>query len=248
MGEARHKADRAVQETARALHVETPGGRIHVRGDGQSAATPFGPMAFFIEFLMRTGLYAKWIETCPLSDHGPHRSQLSDIVGPWLLSALSGHTRYAPSTTLRADGVLPARLGMTRTVSEDTVRRALSAIEDDAGRPWRQAPLDHTAWPWLTTPWILDVDVTVKPLSGHQEGAVLGDTPKKPGRPSQTDHTDHMAGLRLVLGVDVEAGNQSHANVRRPGVLKLIARLSLDTRPRCVRGDGGFGHDALMVA
>ena len=93
MGEARHKADRAVQETARALHVETPGGRIHVRGDGQSAATPFGHMAFFIEFLRLTGLYAKWIETCPLSSHGPHRSQRSDIVGTGFRSALSGHTR-----------------------------------------------------------------------------------------------------------------------------------------------------------
>jgi hypothetical protein len=34
------------------------------------------------------------------------------------------------------------------------------------------------------TPWILDIDTTVKPLFGHQEGAEVGYNPHKPGRPS----------------------------------------------------------------
>ena len=248
MGEAKRNAEMAIQETARAIGVETPGGRIQVRWDGKSAATPFGQMAFFIEFLMLTGLYAKWIETCPLSYPGPHSSKIADILGTLFLSALSGHKRYAHITTLRADGVMPELLGMCRTVSEDTVRRALSAIDEDAGRTWLQSHLDHATWPLLTAPWILDVDVTVKPLYGHQEGAVLGYNPKKPGRPSHTYHTYQMAGLRLVLGVEVEAGNQSQSNVSLPGLLELIDRLPLDKRPKCVRGDCGFGNDAMMLA
>ena len=137
---------------------------------------------------------------------------------------------------------------MHRTVSEDTVRRALSAIDEDAGRTWLQSHLDHATWPLLTAPWILDVDVTVKPLYGHLAGAVLGYNPKKPGRPSHTYHTYQMAGLRLVLGVEVEAGNQSQSNVTLPGLLELIDRLPLDKRPKCVRGDCGFGNDAMMLA
>lgn len=90
---------------------------------------------------------------------------------------------------------------MERVVSEDTVRRALSAIEEGVGRSWLQDHLDQATWPLLSAPWILDVDVTVKPLYGRQEGAVLGYNPKKPGRPSHTYHTYQMAGLRLVLGV-----------------------------------------------
>ena len=35
----------AIQETARAIRVETPGGRIQVRWDGKSAATPSGCLA-----------------------------------------------------------------------------------------------------------------------------------------------------------------------------------------------------------
>ena len=58
--------------------------------------------------------------------------------------------------------------------------------------------------PWPTTrrtsgncwSWILDVDVTVKPLYGHQEGAVKGYNPHQPGRPSHTYHTYFLSSLR----------------------------------------------------
>jgi hypothetical protein len=36
--------------------------------------------------------------------------------------------------------------------------------------------------PALSLPWILDIDVTVKPLYGHQEAAQIGYNPKKTGR------------------------------------------------------------------
>jgi len=58
----------------------------------------------------------------------------------------------------------------------------------------------------LDAAWILDIDTTVKPLYGKQEGVVVSYNPKKPGRPSHSYHTYLMAGLRLVLGVEVKAG------------------------------------------
>jgi hypothetical protein len=36
---------------------------------------------------------------------------------------LAGHRRYAHISALRFDGVLPELLGMTKVVSEDSVRR-----------------------------------------------------------------------------------------------------------------------------
>lgn len=248
MGEAKRKGEKAIRAMSQAIGVETLGGRIQVKWDAKSTATPFGQMAFFIEFLMLTGLYAKWIETCPLSYSGPHSSKIADILGTWFLSVLSGHRRYAHITTLRADGVMPELLGMSGTVSEDTVRRGLSAIAEEAGQTWLQKHIDESTSALLSAPWILDVDVTVKPLYGHQEGAVLGYNPKKPGRPSHTYHTYQMAGLRLVLGVDVEAGDQSHSNTSLPGLTELLDRMSPEKRPKCVRGDCGFGNDAIMLA
>jgi hypothetical protein len=50
----------------------------------------------------------------------------------------------------------------------------------------------------LSTPWILDLDATVKCLDGKQDGAGVGDNPKQPGRPSPRDHRTVMANTRLA--------------------------------------------------
>jgi hypothetical protein len=56
MGEAKRRADAAVQGTLDALGLETVGGRLQVRWNRGEAATPFGQMAYFAEFLHLTGL------------------------------------------------------------------------------------------------------------------------------------------------------------------------------------------------
>ncbi|MDI3465578.1 MAG: hypothetical protein OJF50_004399 [Nitrospira sp.] len=203
-------------------------------------------MAFFLEFLHLTGLYERWQRACPFTYTGPQGSRREDILGTSVLSLLAGHRRYAHMNAIRFDGVMPELLGMHRVVTEDTVRRFLKAIDETAGMDWLQSHLDACVQPLLSAPWILDVDVTVKPLYGHQESGVMGDNPHKPGRPSYTYHTYQMAGLRLVLGVDVEAGNHRHSHTTLPGLARLIDRLPIEQRPYGVRGDAGFGHDAVM--
>jgi hypothetical protein len=100
--------------------------------------------------------------------------------------------------------------------------------------------------PLFKAPWILDVDTTVKVLYGKQQGAVLGYSPKKPGRPSHTYHTYWVAGLRLVLDAEVLAGNHSHSHYTLPGLIRLLERLAPEPRPYLVRGDCGFGSDPVM--
>jgi hypothetical protein len=46
----------------------------------------------------------------------------------------------------------------------------------------------------LKTPWILDIDTTIKPLYGKQEGAEVGYNPHKPGRPSHALDTYYKKG------------------------------------------------------
>ena len=118
-------------------------------------------MAFFIEYLNLTGLYRRWEEECLLQYAGPHGSRTEDIIGTWFLSVLAGHRRYAHIAALRSDAISPQLLGLSTVVSEDTVRRALRAIDEAAGRAWMQTHLDASIWPLLTAPWILDVDVTM---------------------------------------------------------------------------------------
>jgi len=63
------------------------------------------------------------------------------------------------------------------------VRRNLGKIEEEPGLNWLQGHLDYSVAPLLDEPWVLDVDTTIKPLYGEQEGAELGYNPHKPGRP-----------------------------------------------------------------
>lgn len=90
------------------------------------------------------------------------------------------------------------------------------------------------------------MDTTVKPLYGHQQGAVVGYNPKKPGRPSHTYHTFAMAGTRLILDVDVRAGNQHASNYSASGLWAWFDRTPRDQWPALLRGDAGFGNEAIM--
>src|SRR5438046_10277601 len=137
---------------------------------------------------------------------------------------------------------------MAKVVSEDAVRRALSKIETEAGRSWLQEQLDYCTRPLLREPWILDVDTTVKPLYGHQEGAVLGYNPKKPGRPSHTYHSYMVANLRLVLEVEVQAGNQHAAKHSARGLWPLLERLGPECARGLLRGDKDGGDEGVSCA
>ena len=132
-------------------------------------------------------------------------------MGTLLLSVLCGHWRFAHINAVRGDGVNPPLLGMDKVVSEDTVRMALSGIDENEGLGWLRTQLLETIAPALTLPWILDMDVTVKPLYGNQEGAQVGYNPKKPGRPSHVYHSYFVAGLRISLGVEIRPGKEHAA-------------------------------------
>ena len=66
---------------------------------------------------------------------------------------------------------------------------------------------------------MLDIDASIKPLYGRQEGAEIGYNPTKPMRPNHVLHTFLVANLRLVLD---ELGER---------------------RAALVRGDCGYGNE-----
>jgi hypothetical protein len=248
MGEAKTRLLVRHQQMVEALGLETASGPLKVRWDRKAQSTVYGQMAFFIEFLTATGLFEKWVEDCPLEYKSPNGSSRRDILGTWLLSILSGHWRYAHVSAIRVDGVNPGLLGMSAVVSEDTLRRGLKAIDEKAGSEWLKRHIGCTVLGLLEVPWILDVDVTVKPLYGKQQGAVVGYNPHKPGRPSHAYHSYQVSGLRLMLGVDVLAGNESHANHTLPGLMNLLDGLAANQRPKLVRGDAGLAGEPMLKA
>ena len=259
--------DGALQEQGRLaaeLRVATPGGRFHVRWDEGGSATALGQLAFFAEFLEVSGLFARWVDGCPMAYTSPNAPDVVDVLGTWLLSILDGQRRYAHVAGLRGDGVAPQILGMNKIVSDESLRRALAHLApDQPGRAseeeraaraaqleksaaWMDAALNESTREALRTPWILDADTTVKLLYGHQAGAEIGYNPTKPGRPSHTLHTYWIGNLRMVLDVEVQGGKASAAKHSLPRLRLLIERLAPEERPALARGDNAFGNEGVM--
>ena len=227
--------------------ADTFGGRVHIEWDTTAPVTPLGQLPFFIEYLKQGGLFDGWVADCPLSFTSPNAPRKRDVLGTLLLSVLAGHRRYAHVTALRCDAVNPPLLGMGKVVSEDALRRALVKIDESAGMQWLQAHLDYCVRPLLDEPWVLDVDATIKPLYGHQEGAVVGYNPRKPGRPSHCYHTYMLSDLRLVLRVEVHPGDQHNPTHAATGLWSLLTQLGRERWPRLLRGDAEWGNEGVMA-
>src|ERR1035437_1706245 len=230
-----------------AFSVETPGGRLLIRWDYEASATPNAQLAFFAEFLATTGVYESWLSSCPLSYTSGNAPHKRDVLGTWFLSILAGHHRYAHITGLRGDGVSPQVLGMSKIVSEDALRRALARMSADESRDWLRPHLLTSVQAALNSPWILDIDTTIKTLFGKQSGAEVSYNPHPPGRPSHALHTYFVSNLRMVLDVVVSPGKQHSAAHARPGLSDILNSLNQGQLPALVRGDCGFGNEPFIA-
>jgi hypothetical protein len=242
------KSKQLIAQEVNKIPVDTYGGRVYIDWDHDTLVTPLGQLSFFIEFLKRTELFDHWVATCPLQLSSPNAPASRDILGTILLSVLSGHTRYSHITTVRTDKVNAPLLGMNKIVSEDSVRRALIKMPEFESKEWLTTELKHCYSEILNIPWILDVDTTVKCLYGHQEGAVIGYNPKKPGRPSHTYHTYMIANIRMILDVEVMPGNESSSSYTLPYLFSWLDSLPKKHRPEFIRGDCAFGSHQAMTA
>ena len=135
---------------------------------------------------------------------------------------------------------------MQRVRSEDAVRRAFQQGEEEAYTVWTRQHLAATYEPLLSEPWVLDMDATVKPLYGHQEQAVLGYNPGKPGRPSHVYHCYFIAAIRLIVEVEVQAGNRTASQYAQPGLWAWLDAHPREQWPHVLRGDLSWGTERMM--
>ena len=228
--------------------ITTSGGIIHCQWDEEAPITMHGHLPYFSEFLYGGGLFERLEENCPLEYKSNNAPEVGDIIGTMLLSILSGHTRYRHAGGLYGDTVSAEILGIRKLVSYDSLRRAFKNVDKQAVTKWLQDELLYSCEPLLSTGYVLDLDPTVKPLYGHQEGAEKGYNPKKPGRPSHCYHSYFIASLRLVLEAEVHAGNETAGCYSHEGLWDLLDnRLPRHLHPKLIRGDIGFGNEDTMI-
>ncbi|HEY5852014.1 MAG TPA: transposase, partial [Lysobacter sp.] len=226
--------------------VDTPGGRYYAELDYEAPVTREGQLIFFAQFLHTGGRWERFLENTPLRYEGNRGSRVVNVLGTAVLSILCGHWRYAHMSAVRGDTLNPRLLGMSGTVSEDVVRRAMKRIEEGSGLAWLSGELRACIEPVLSQPWILDIDVTIKSIYGRQEGAQIGHNPHKPGRPSHCYHSYFMANTRLCLGVEVLGGKEHAARHALPGLWRLLDSLPRTHWPAMLRGDCGYGNEVLL--
>jgi len=242
----KRKKNVLAQASEQALVADTLGGRMHVRWDETAQATPHGQIVFFAEFLATAGVFERWVQDCPLHYSSPNASSARDVLGTLTLGILAGSKRYAHIAGVRGDAVAAKALGLQGLVSEDSVRRALKAIPPEAGDSWMRTALMRSARAALDRPWVLDLDATIKPLYGRQEGAELGYNPHKPGRPSHVLHTFWVGNLRLVLDAVLTSGKQHSSGHAKAPLARLLDELGKH-QPALLRGDCGYGNEDILT-
>ena len=222
------------------------GGRLEVSWVPGARVTSVGGLVYFATFLKATGLFDRLCADFPVEYASNNASSKRDIVGTAVLAILLGKTRYVHIEAIRHDEAAKELLGLDEIVSDATVRRAFKRGSERELDEWLSRHEREVYEVLLSFKYILDVDNTVKPVYGHQEGAELGYNPTKPGRPSHNYHSFFIGRARISLGVEVLPGRQHSGRCGMKRLWALIDSLPPRLWPALLRGDVGYGSDAVM--
>ena len=229
-----------------AVDVPAFGGRLEVDWSPGERVTSVGGLVYFATFLKETGLFDRLCEDFPICYRSNNSSSKRDIVGTAVLAILLGKTRYVHIEAIRHDEAARELLGLGEIVSDATVRRAFSRANEKKLDAWLSRHEREVYEALLVHRYVIDIDNTVKPIYGHQEGAELGYNPIKPGRPSHNYHSFFIGRARIALGVDVRPGKQHFGRCGMKRLWALIDALPPNRWPALLRGDVGYGNDATM--
>ena len=228
--------------------ADTFAGRVHVEWEAgeRAAMTPLGQLPFFIEYLKHGGLFDGWVAGCPLSLTSPNAPSKRDILGTVMLSVLAGHRRYAHITSA---ALRPGQ--STRARDEQGGQRGRGASGPEQDRGGSRASLAAGAARLL---YAAAVARTLDSRCRHNGKTALWRSgrsggrlqPEEAGAASHTDHSYMLANLRLVLEVEVQAGNQHAAKHSAPGLWTLLDRLGAQCAPWLRRGDRDWGNEGVI--
>jgi len=238
---------RVGREIEPAKKLTALGGVFDCKWNDSVTLTTSAHNALMSAFLATGGIFDRLVGTCPLKLTSNNAPTNRETLGTLIVGMINGSYRYRHFDNLSGDAVTAEMFGLARLMSCDSVRRNLKSIPMAAGVEWIWNENLHLMEPLLDQDYILDMDPTVKPLYGHQEGAEFGYNPQKPGRPSHCYHAFCIARLRLVLGVVVHAGNETAGIYSSEMLDRFLKWLSGRLRPKLVRGDVGFGNEVVIL-
>ena len=226
--------------------IETLGGDYALKWDDETQMGVNAHAALLSQFAKTGGFFDRLVETCPMRLTSSNAPGIRDLIATVMVSMVNGATRFRHFDRLRGDAATAGLFGVGRFMSCDSARRCFASIPADEALPrvWRESL--HLLQDVVAEDYVADLDPTVKPLCGHQEGAEIGYNPQKPGRPSHCCHTLCIAKLRLTLAVVVHPGDETSGAHSRSMLAECLESVSSVKKPRLVRGDVSFGNEPVI--
>ena len=217
--------------------IETLGGDYALKWDDETQMSVNAHAALLSQFAKAGGFFDRLVETCPMRLTSNNAPDVRDLIATVMVSMVNGATRFRHFDRLHGDTATAELFGVRRFMSCDSVRRNFASIPDGQALPWAWRENLRLLQDVVAEDYVADLDPTVKPLYGHQEGAEFGYNPQKPGRPSHCYHTLCIAKLRLTLAVVVHPGNETSGTHSRSMLAEYLEFVSAVKKPRLVRGD-----------
>lgn len=183
--------------------------------------------------------------------------QLVDVVLLTLVGLIGGARSIAKVCAVWSDGVLCKLAGWLKIPVETTISRLLKEVDEHQisqleilnhrlrARIWRKAQRNGVSRVGLLpTQWV-DVDSTVDPVFGHQEGAAKGYNPKKKGALSYHPQLAFWSDSKEILQAWFRTGSAYTSNGIVDFVNQLVAHLPNRIR-LIIRADSGYFVGALL--
>lgn len=225
------------------------GASVQLR-ESARAVTPFGGLAVFAEFLRKIG----WVEQLQLVMPFEYQSRnaigAGQILTSFMLAVVVGARRFAHVGLLRADRALQAVLGLKRAPAADAVRDLFGRFHAAT-----IAAFWPPMWQWMLSRLpaagregdTLDLDSSVFPRRGHQQGAERGYNPGRRGARSHHPLLAVLAESHFVLHAWLRPGKTTALSGAVEFLREAMGRLrAAGRRVRTVRADAGFYSHELM--
>ena len=236
----------SIKQAAGVQTIETLGGDYALRWDDETQMSVNAHAVLLSQFAKAGGFFDRLVETCPMRLASNNAPEVRDLIATVMVSMVNGATRFRHFDRLHGYAATAELFGVGRFMSCDSVRRDFASIPEDKALPWVWRENLHLLQDVIAEDYVLDLDPTVKPLYGHQEGAEFGYNPQKPGRPSHCYHALCIAKLRLTLAVVVHPGSETSGTHSRSMLTEYLAFVSSVKKPRLVRGDVSFGNESVI--
>ena len=168
------------KQAACAQTIETLGGDYALTWDDDTQISVNAHAALLSQFAKAGGFFDRLVETCPMRLTSNNAPEVRDLIATAMVSMVNGATRFRHFDRLHGDAATAGLFGVKRFMSCDSVRRNFASIPEDKALTWAWRDNLHLLQDVVAEDYVLDLDPTVKPVYGHQEGRKSDTTRRSP--------------------------------------------------------------------